>query len=229
MDRVACSRARARSLLSTDEGEVKIRRRNAEATRGRILEAATEEFARRGLPHARIEDVAARAGVNRRMIYYYFASKEGLYLTALEAVYAQLVDEERKIDVEKLNPVEAIAELVRRKIDHYTNYPHFVTFLNMENLYQARHLKKSKRIAEFKTPFTQIIARVLERGQRAGLFRRGIDPIDLYISICALGYLYFSNRYTLGVIFERDLTSPSALKKRKSTIVDFVTSYLGRK
>lgn len=187
-----------------------------------------EEFATRGLPHARIEDIADRAGANRRMIYYYFGSKEGLYLEALEAVYAQLVEEERKIDVEKLDPVDAIAELVRLKIEHYTNYPHFITFLNMENLYQARHLKKSKRIAEFKTPFTQIIARVLERGQRDGLFRQGVDPVDLYISICALGYLYFSNRYTLGVIFDRDLTSPRELKKRRATIVDFVTRYLAR-
>src|SRR5690349_13028144 len=120
-----------------------VRRRNAAVTRGLILEAAMEEFATRGLPHARIEDIALRAGANRRMIYYYFGSKEGLYLAALEAVYAQLVEEERKIDVEKLDPVAAIAELVRLKIEHYTNYPHFITFLNMENLYQARYLKKS--------------------------------------------------------------------------------------
>lgn len=206
----------------------KVRKRNAEVTRARILQAATEEFAAHGLPHARIEDIADRAGANRRMIYYYFDSKEGLYLAALETVYAQLVEEERKIDVEKLDPVEAIAELVRLKIDHYTHYPNFITFLNMENLYQARYLKQSKRLRDFKTPFTRIIARVLERGQRAGLFRKGIDPIDLYISICALGYLYFSNRYTLGVIFDRDLTSPIELKKRKSTIIDFVTRYLGR-
>ena len=206
----------------------KTRKRDATATRARILAAATEEFAARGLPDARIEDVAARAGANRRMIYYYFGSKEGLYLAALEAVYAELVEEERKIDVDRLGPVEAIAELVHLKIDHYTNYPHFIAFLNMENLYRARHLKQSKRISEFKTPFTRVIAQVLERGQRAGLFRKGIDPVDLYISICALGYMYFSNRYTLGVIFDRNLTSPSELKKRKATIVDFVTSYLER-
>ncbi len=92
-------------------------------TRARILEAATEEFVTCGPPHARIEDIAERAGANRRMIYYYFGSKDGLYLEALEGVYAQLVEEERKIDVEKLDPVEAIAELVRLKIDHYIQLP----------------------------------------------------------------------------------------------------------
>jgi TetR/AcrR family transcriptional regulator len=206
----------------------KPRKRDAAATRARILEAAKQEFAAKGLPDARIEDIAAQAGANRRMIYYYYASKEGLYLAALESVYAELLNEERKIDVEALDPIEAIAELVSMKIDHYTHYPRFIAFLNMENLYRARHLKKSKRISDFQAPFTEVIARVLERGQRAGLFRKGIDPVDLYISICALGYMYFSNQYTLGVIFNRNLTSPAALKKRKAAIVDFVISYLGR-
>lgn len=206
----------------------KVRRRDAAATRARILEAAIDEFAAKGLRDARIEDIADQAGANRRMIYYYFQSKEGLYLEALEAVYSELLDEERKIDVDNLDPVEAIATLVSMKIDHYTFSPRFIAFLNMENLYRARHLKKSKRIADFQAPFTEVIARVLERGQRAGLFRKGIDPIDLYISICALGYMYFSNQYTLGVIFNRSLTTPAALKKRKAAIVDFVISYLGR-
>jgi AcrR family transcriptional regulator len=204
----------------------KVRRRNAAATRGRILDAAKEEFAARGLKDARIEDVAGRAGANRRMIYYYFGSKDGLYLAALESVYAQLMDEERKIDVDKLHPVQAITELVRLKIDHYTQHPEFIAFLNMENLYRAEHLKHSKRIADFKAPFTEIIARVLERGQRSGLFRSDVDPVDLYISICALGYLYFSNQYTLGVIFGRDLITPPALQRRKTSIADMIVSYL---
>jgi AcrR family transcriptional regulator len=229
--RLSRAEKQARKTAHKTHGGGKVakkRTRNAAVTRARILESAMEEFAQRGLPHARVEDIAARAGANRRMVYYYFGSKDGLYLAALEAVYAELMNEERKIDVEKMDPIEAISELVRLKIDHYTHYPQFIAFLNMENLYQARYLKKSRRITEFTGPFTQVIARVLERGQRQGLFRKKIDPIDLYISICALGYLYFSNRYTLGVIFGRDLTSPQELKKRKATIVDFVTRYLAR-
>jgi AcrR family transcriptional regulator len=204
----------------------KIRKRDAIATRARILDAAMEEFAARGLPDARIEDVALRAGTNRRMIYYYFVSKEGLYLAALEEVYAGLMNEERKIDVENLHPIDAIKELIRLKVDHYTGNPKFIEFLNMENLYKARHLKESKRLLDFKAPFTNIIARVLERGQKLGVFRTGIDPLDLYISICALGYLYFSNQYTLGVIFGRNMIAPKLLAQRKSTISDMIISYL---
>lgn len=204
----------------------KVRKRDAVVTRARILDAAMEEFAVRGLPDARVEDVALRAGTNRRMIYYYFVSKEGLYLAALEAVYAGLMNEERKIDVENLHPVAAINELVSLKIDHYTKNPKFIAFLNMENLYRARHLKRSKRLKDFKAPFTQIIARVLERGQRMGVFRPGIDPLDLYISICSLGYLYFSNQYTLGVIFGRKMITPKLLQRRKVTISDMIVSYL---
>jgi AcrR family transcriptional regulator len=220
------SRTRAKRNAVASGSTVKIRRRDAVATRKRILEAAKEEFAARGLPDARIEDVALRAGTNRRLIYYYFGSKEGLYLEALEAVYAELMDEERKIDVDNMDPVEAIRQLVSLKINHYANYPRFIAFLNMENLYKARHLKKSKRIGEFKTPLTKIIGRVLDRGQRAGLFRKGIDPVDLYISISSLGYLYFSNRYTLNVIFGRDIKTPKALQARKLTVADMVLSYL---
>jgi AcrR family transcriptional regulator len=221
----ATAASKSAQLRPTTE---KVRRHDAAATRGRILDAAKEEFAVRGLKDARIEDVAERAGANRRMIYYYFGSKDGLYLAALESVYAELMDEERKIDVDTLHPVKAIAELVGLKIDHYSQHPEFIAFLNMENLYRAQHLKSSKRIADFKAPFTEIIARVLQRGQRSGLFRSDVDAVDLYISICALGYLYFSNQYTLGVIFGRDLITPSALQHRKTSIADMIISYLTR-
>ncbi|MGE5147435.1 MAG: TetR family transcriptional regulator [Candidatus Eiseniibacteriota bacterium] len=205
-----------------------VRKRDADATRAKILDAALVEFAEHGLPDTRTEDVALRAGVNRRMIYYYFGSKEGLYLAALEAVYLELIEVESRIDVEHMDPVAAIAAMVDLKIDHYRNYPRFVAFLNMENLYGARYLRKSKRLGEFMTPLTQIIGRVLERGQRQGIFRKGIDPVELYISICALGYLYFANRHTLGAIFGRDLMSAEAIARRKKTNVDIIISYLQR-
>jgi AcrR family transcriptional regulator len=202
------------------------RPRNAEATRAKILEAAIEEFSLRGLPDARTEDIAGRCKVNKRMIYYYFGTKEGLYLAALESAYANLAKLEHAIEVEHLDPAAAIAALVNLKIDYYIANPHFISFLNMENLYRARHLKRSKKLAEFKTPLTQVISRILERGESQGMFRRGIDPVDLYISICALGFMYFSNQHTLGVIFERDLMTEGSIKKRRQTIVDQVLSYL---
>jgi hypothetical protein len=144
----------------------------------------------------------------------------------LESAYANLAKLEHAIEVEHLDPAAAIAALVNLKIDYYIANPHFISFLNMENLYRARHLKRSKKLAEFKTPLTQVISRILERGESQGMFRRGIDPVDLYISICALGFMYFSNQHTLGVIFERDLMTEASIKKRRQTIVDQVLSYL---
>jgi TetR/AcrR family transcriptional regulator len=204
----------------------RVKRRDAEATRGRILQAALREFAAKGLDAARIEDIAEAAGANRRMAYYYFGSKEGLYLAALEAAYFELVEVEEAIDVEALAPIEAIEALVAAKFEHYVKYPHYVEFVKMENLYQARHLRTSRRIAEMRAPLLSIIKRVLERGAAKGVLRRGVDPLDLYLSICALGFFVFSNRHTLGVIFETDVTSPQALRRRRALIVDMITAYL---
>ena len=205
-----------------------MKRRDAAATRRRILEAALEEFAAKGLDAARIEDIADQAGANRRMAYYYFGSKEGLYLAALETSYLQLVEVEKAIDVEALGPIEAIEALVAAKFEHYVKYPHYIEFVKMENLYKARHLKTSRRISEMRAPLISIIQKVLIRGEGLRIWRRGIDPLDLYLSICALSFFVFSNKHTLGVIFELDITSPKALARRRGLIVDMIKAYLTR-
>lgn len=203
-----------------------VKRRNAAATRARILQAAMREFAAKGLDAARIEDIAELAGANRRMTYYYFGSKEGLYLAALEAAYFELVEVEQAIDVDALGPIEAIAALVAAKFDHYVKYPHYIEFVKMENLYRARHLRTSKRIAELRAPLISIIERVLDRGAAIGVLRKGVDPLDLYLSICALGFFVFSNRHTLGVIFNTDVTGAVALRRRRALVVDMIKAYL---
>lgn len=203
-----------------------IKRRDAAATRARILRAAMQEFAAKGLDAARIEDIADQAGANRRMTYYYFGSKEGLYLAALEAAYFELVEVEERIDVDRLGPIEAIAAMVQAKFEHYVKYPHYVEFVKMENLYRARHLKMSRRVVEMRAPLISVIERVLERGEATRALRKGVDPLDLYLSICALGFFVFSNRHTLGVIFNTDVTSAAALRRRRSLVVDMIKAYL---
>jgi len=203
-----------------------IKRRDAAATRARILQAAMQEFAAKGLDATRIEDIADLAGANRRMTYYYFGSKEGLYLAALEAAYFELVEVEERIDVDALGPIEAIAAMVQAKFEHYVKYPHYVEFVKMENLYRARHLKTSRRISEMRAPLISIIKRVLDRGAASGVLRKGVDALDLYLSICALGFFVFSNRHTLGVIFNTDVTSPAAVRRRKALVVDMIKAYL---
>ena len=184
-----------------------------------------QEFAAKGLD-ARIEDIAEMAGANRRMAYWYFGSKEGLYLAALEATYLELVEVERKIDVDALGPIDAIEALVSAKFEHYVRYPRYIEFLKIENLYKARHLESSTRIRELRGPLVAVLKRVLERGQADGVIRQDVDPVELYIAICAIGFFAFSNRYTLGVIFEEDITRPEALDRRRKLIVDMVTAYL---
>ncbi|MBM3526735.1 MAG: TetR/AcrR family transcriptional regulator [Alphaproteobacteria bacterium] len=201
-------------------------KRNADATRAKILQAALDEFSERGLPAASTDDIADRCGVNKRMIYYYFGSKEGLYLAALESVFERFVALEREIDVEHLEPAAAIEAMIDLKIDYYVENPHFVSFLAMENFYKARHLRKSKKLHMFKTPLTEVIARILKRGQSSGQFRQDVDPVDFYVSMCALCIMYFSNQHSLGAIFQRDMMSGANIERRRRTVVDFVLSYL---
>jgi len=218
------AKAKADARRSDKKGPV--RRRDAAATRQRILDAAMKEFADKGLDAARIEDIADKAGANRRMAYYYFGSKEGLYLAALEASYFQLVEVEEAIDVEAMDPIDAIEAMVAAKFEHYVKYPHYIEFVKMENLYQARHLKTSRRIAELRAPLISIIKRVLQRGEALGVLRKGVDALDLYLSICALGFFVFSNRHTLDVIFDTDVIGPKALARRRAVIVDMIKAYL---
>jgi AcrR family transcriptional regulator len=201
-------------------------KRNADATRAKILQASLAEFSDHGLAAASTDDIAERCGVNKRMIYYYFGSKEGLYLAALESVFERLVALEKEIEVEHLDPPAAIEALINLKIDYYIENPHFISFLSMENFYKARYLRKSRKLKSFKTPLTEVIARILERGQRSGHFRHNVDPVDFYVSLCALCIMYFSNQHALGAIFGRDMTTLASIERRRRTVVDFVLSYL---
>jgi AcrR family transcriptional regulator len=201
-------------------------KRNAEATRAKILKAALSEFSERGLPAASTDDIAERCGVNKRMIYYYFGSKEGLYLAALELVFENLVGREREMQIEHLEPPAAIEAMINLKIDYYLENPHFISFLSMENFYKARHLRKSKKLKTFRTPLTDVITRILERGQRSGHFRKDVEPVDFYVSMCALCIMYFSNQYTFGAIFARDMMTPTNIERRRRAVIDFVLSYL---
>src|SRR5690606_16030559 len=140
--------------------------------------------------------------------------------------YFELVEIERRIDVNALDPLDAIAALVSAKFEHYIKFPHYVEFIKLENVYRGRHLKLSTRLAELRAPLIAIIQRVLERGQASGVLRSGIDPLDLYISICALGFFVFSNKYTLGAIFNSDVTGREALQRRRKLIIDMVTAYM---
>jgi len=203
-----------------------LRTRDADRTQQAILRAAMDEFADSGLGGARMDSIAERAGVNKRLLYYYFGSKEALFLAALETTYADIREAERALKLESLDPPEAVRRLVTFTWQHYLKHPEFLTLLNSENLHRARHLKRSKRIREMNSPLVQLLGDVLERGRRDGVFRGGVDPVHLYISIAGLAYFYLSNNPTLSTIFARDLMSPKALSERLSHITEVVMGYL---
>jgi len=201
-------------------------RRDPERTRARILEAARVEFARRGLGGARVDQITARAGSNKRMIYYYFGNKEALFLAALESAYAHIRKTEQSLKLTDLEPAEGMRRLVRFTWEYYLAHPEFITLLNSENLHRARLLKKSKDIRAMHSPLVAMLEDLLARGRRTGVFRRGVDPVQLYISIAALGYFYLSNNHTLSTIFGRDLMQPQALEQRLAHMTALVLGYL---
>ncbi|HEX8663473.1 MAG TPA: TetR/AcrR family transcriptional regulator [Beijerinckiaceae bacterium] len=200
--------------------------RDAEATRRRILQAARAEFARHGLGGARIERIAQAARTNKRMLYYYFGNKEGLFLAALEAAYDDIRAAERKLNLEALAPLEAIERLARFTWDYFVAHPEFMMLLNSENLHKARHLKKSKQIHAMNSPLIATVGKILKKGEKEGTVRPGVDPLQLYVSIAALAYFYLSNASTLSVTFGRDVLSKGEMKQRIEHIVELVTAGL---
>ena len=188
--------------------------RDSEKSRERILRAATAEFARHGLGGARVDRIAERAGANKRMLYYYFGNKDALFLAALEASYAQIRSAELALDLEHLDPRAAMARLVAFTWDYFLAHPEFMTLLNSENLHLGRHVARSRRVRQLHSPLVGMLRRILARGVRLGVFRGGVDPVQLYISIAGEGYFYLSNRYTLSRIFGRKLMTRTALATR---------------
>src|SRR4051794_12527358 len=166
------------------------RTRDADRSQSTILAAACDEFAEHGLGGARVDRIAERAGLNKRLIYYYFEDKEKLFQAVLEQAYRDIRAEEAKLHLLDLDPPKAVRRLVEFTWDYYLQHPEFMTLLNSANLHRARHLAESKRARELNSPLIETLAGVLERGRRAGNFRGGVDPVQLYVSIAGLAYFY---------------------------------------
>ena len=201
-------------------------RRNPTATRQKLLAAARREFAASGLAGARVDEIAARAGVNKQLVYHYFGDKDALYLAVLEWVYEEIRAQERKLNLEGLPPERAIRKLIESSFDHLAAHPDFIVLLNDENRGGARHVRGSRRLEAMHSPLVSMVDTILKQGVRAGTFRRGVNPVHLYISIAGLSYFYFSNTPTLSAIFGTDLGSPAARRARRKHVVDLVLGAL---
>jgi AcrR family transcriptional regulator len=202
------------------------RLRDADRSQSTILAAARDEFAEYGLGGARVDRIAERAALNKRLIYYYFEDKESLFQAVLEQAYRDIRLEEAKLRLADLEPVAAVRRLIEFTWNYYLAHPEFITLLNSANLHKARHLAESKRARELNSPLIETLATVLERGRRGGSFRGGVDPVQLYVSIAGLAYFYLSNSHTLSAIFGRDLMSSKARSERLSHMTDVILGYL---
>jgi AcrR family transcriptional regulator len=204
------------------------RSRDADRSALAILAAARDEFDEHGLGGARMERLAERAGLDKRLIYYYFENKDSLFRAVLEHTYLDIREAEKQLHLNDLAPAEAVRKLTEFTWNYYLAHPEFLTLLNSANLHRARHLEGSARAVELNTPLIQTLGGVLERGRAAGSFRGGIDPMQLYISIAGLCYFYLGNNHTLSAIFGRNLMSPKARSERLSHICDVILGYVLR-
>ncbi|HEY7608200.1 MAG TPA: TetR family transcriptional regulator [Alphaproteobacteria bacterium] len=193
-----------------------------------IINVATDEFSRKGYSGARVDEIAARTRTSKRMIYYYFGGKEALYVAVLEEAYRRIRRIEETLNLDHLAPVAAVRRLVEFTFDYYNAHPEFVRLVMIENIHNARHMKRSKAIQRLNVTVIDAIRRLYRRGCEAGVFRERLDPIDIHMTISALGIFHVANRATFSTIFKKDMASPAAREARRAEIADIVVRYLRR-
>jgi len=200
--------------------------RNRAATRARILEAAVSVFAGKGFDGARVEAIAKAANVNINLVYHYFGSKESLFIAVMEHAYSVIRSHHKDMELRNLPPAEAMRRLVSSTFRMFVCFPELIGLLASENIHEARHIRQSKVIRDLYNPLLDFIRETLARGVTERLFRPGIDPVELFISINAEGYFYISNRHTLAFIIHQDLMTEERLRQREAHIVDVILRFI---
>jgi AcrR family transcriptional regulator len=209
------------------ESSVPGRQRDAERTKEEILDVATREFADQGFAGARVDEIADQTRTTKRMIYYYFGSKEQLFVAVLERAYATIRAAEQTIEVDHLDPPAAIRRLAELTFDHQESHPDFSRLVSIENIHRAKHIAGRADFAGQNTPAIELIERILDRGRRDGSFTRDVDAIDLHMMISAFCIFRMANRHTFGAIFDRDLVDPDLRDRYRQMLGDMVVDYLG--
>jgi AcrR family transcriptional regulator len=207
-------------------GKERSRTNDPERTQANILQVAEAEFGEKGLAGARIDEIAAATRTSKRMIYYYFGSKEGLYLAVLEEAYRRVREVESQLHLEDLEPEDALRRLVAFTFDHHLHHESYIRIVMAENINRGQYLAQSRRIQELNVPAIAAIRKLYERGVKAGVFRRGLDPVDIHASISALSFFNVSNRHTFGLIFKLDMRSPAYVAHRRESVVEMVARFV---
>ncbi|MDV6231879.1 MULTISPECIES: TetR/AcrR family transcriptional regulator [Rhodococcus] len=217
---------RATDTSDDSSGPTVKRRRNSDLTRHNILEVATEEFADKGFAGARIDEIAERTHTTKRMLYYYFTDKEGLYKAVLERSYLRIRERERDVDVEGLGPVEAIRAIASLTFDHHEENPDFIRLVSTENILRGEHISKSEALSNLGNPAAELLSSILERGQADGVFRTDVDALDVHMTISSFCVFRLSNRYTFEALFGRDLTDPQHRERLRAMLGDMIIAFL---
>src|SRR5678816_2270308 len=220
------------SLISRTEGagSAAMRKPKApEANRARIVAAAIDEFAARGVKGASMDAIAARTHTTRALINYYFGSKEKLYIAVLEQVYSEIRDAESKLDLDPLAPIDAVRRIVEFTYTYYVEHEGFVHLVVAENQAGGQHLRKSRAMRTLNRPIIDRLADVIARGQKQGVFRRDLDPVEVHKAIAALGMFNVTNQYTFGAIFQREMGAKGDLDARREMVTEVILSYLQRR
>lgn len=202
------------------------RTNDPERTKANIMEVAAAEFGEKGLAGARIDEIAAATQTSKRMIYYYFGSKEGLYLAVLEESYRRVRSIESELHLQDLEPEAALRRLVAFTFDHHLNNENYIRLVMSENINRGQYLAQSPRIQDLNVPAIAAIRDLYERGLRQGVFRPGLDPVDIHASISALSFFNVSNRHTFGLIFKIDTHSTAYIAQRRESVVEMVARFM---
>ncbi len=200
--------------------------RNPAVTRARILDAAIKGFAAKGFDGARVEAIAKDANVNINLVYHYFGNKESLFIAVMEHAYAVIRSHHKDMELRSLPPAEAMRGLASSTFRMFVAFPELIGLLSSENMHEARHIRQSDVIRNLYNPLLDFIKETLARGVSEGIFREGVDPVELFISINAEGYFYISNRHTLGFIIHQDLMTEERLRQREAHIVDVILKFV---
>lgn len=197
----------------------------SENTREKLLSAARSAFAESGLEGARVDDIARRAHANKQLVYHYFGSKDGLYTAVLEQVYGEIRSKEAQLDLDAMPPLRAMQKLIEFSFDHLLQSPDFVRILSDENAHKGRHLK-GNRAGELNRPIIDLMQKTITRGVAAGVFRDGLDPLQVYLSIAGMSFFFFANISTLSRAFDPTLETKAGIAKRRAHIVEFAMNAL---
>jgi AcrR family transcriptional regulator len=200
--------------------------RDAERSMQDILAVATEEFAFNGLSGARVDQIAERTRTSKRMIYYYFNGKEGLYQAVLEKAYLDIRSLEERSQLLDMEPLEAMRKLIELTFDYDETHPQFISLVSVENIHQAKHMQNLQSIKDVNASIIRTLTTILERGRKEGIFRGDVDPVDVHMLISAFCFFRVSNRHTFGAIFDRDLSEPKLRKRHKKLITDTIERML---